>query len=715
MNCRIRLIFVLLLGAVIVTAAWFFLGHLAVPEVRNVVLISIDTCRADYLSCYGHLRKITPTIDAIAGKSVLFKKVVAPVPMTLPSHSSMFTGTIPPYHGVHDNLGAKLDASNVTLAEILRDEGYATGAIVSTFILDSKLGIGQGFDTYADYNTKTTGLTGKRLAGGRRGDDVSRLACTWLDAHKSDRSFLFLHFFDPHTPYEPPEPFAATYSDNLYAGEIAYVDRCIGRVVDKLKELGLFDETLIIITSDHGEMLGEHGEAEHSYFVYESAIKVPLIFKLPRRSRHIEVDDTVGLVDILPTVCGLLGIDPPAQVQGKDLSPYCRKNAGPRQQRNLYTESLTPTKVGCSSLLGIIRGNWKYIQTTRPELYDIAKDPGETNNLVAKESKRARFLAEHLKLILTEQVRNSSGGNSEIALDDESKKRLESLGYIGGIIDNSLEFNDSKNDPKDLIHIHEKSKKATIHALKKQYRQAKELCREMLDEYPDLLYVHDLSGRIAFETDDMASAITHYSKVLHLNPRVLGALKKMALAYHKQGEFAIAADRWKEAIQLKSDDIESYNNLAMEFVRLNRPDEAIEYWSKSLQLKPDQPILHNELGLIHYQQDSIADAVRHWHEARSLRPNWARVLNDLAWVYTTRKDTQFYNPSKAVDLAERACELTQHKAPGFLDTLSVAYAAVGRYTEAIEIGKEAIKLFESSEEKKLAEDIRKRIETYNEQ
>jgi arylsulfatase A-like enzyme/Flp pilus assembly protein TadD len=712
MNSKIHIYFVLLLAVVTVGAAWFFLGR--ERPIRRVVLISIDTCRADYLSCYGYPRRLTPVIDAIARESVLFKNVVVPVPMTLPSHSSMFTGTIPPYHGVHDNLGAKLDASSVTLAEILRDEGYATGAIVSTFILDSKLGIGQGFDTYADYNTKTTGLTGKRLADGRRGGDVSRLACTWLDVHKSDKFFLLLHFFDPHTPYEPPEPFSAAYSDNLYAGEIAYVDQCIGWVVDKLKELELFDEALIVITSDHGEMLGEHGEAEHSYFVYESAIKVPLILKLPRRSRHIEVDDTVGLVDILPTVCGLLDIVPPAKVHGEDLSPYCKKNTESREQRNLYTESLTPTKLGCSSLLGVIKGNWKYIQTTRPELYDIAKDPGETNNLVVKEFQRARLLAEHLELILTEQVRKGEGG-SKITLDAESKRRLESLGYVSGSVDESFEFDESKNDPKDLIHIHEKFKKATIQVLQKQYDQAKKLCQEMLNEYPDLLYVHDLSGRIAFGTDDMASAITHYSEVLRLEPKALNALKQIALAHHKQGKFAAAADGWKKAIQLKTDDIESYNNLAMEFVHLNRPDEAVEYWNKSLQLKPDQPILHNELGLIYYQQDSIAEAVRHWKEAMRLRPDWARVLNDLAWVYASDKDLQFYKPVEAVELAKRACELTQYKQPGFLDTLSVAYAAVGRYTEAIEIGKEAIKLFESSEEKKLAEDIRKRIETYNEQ
>jgi arylsulfatase A-like enzyme len=508
MNPKIRIYFVLLLAVVTVGTAWFVVGRRR--TIRHVVLISIDTCRADYLSFYGHPRKITPTIDAIARESVLFKNVVAPVPMTLPSHSSMFTGTIPPYHGVHDNLGVKLDGSSVTLAEMLHEGGYTTSGIVSTFILDSKLGIGQGFDTYAEYNTKTTGLTGKRLAGGRRGDDVSRWACTWLDGHKSEKFFLFLHFFDPHTPYEPPEPFAAAYSDNLYAGEIAYVDQCIGRVVDKLKELELYDEALIVITSDHGEMLGEHGETEHSYFIYESAIKVPLIFKLPGRSKHVEVDDTVGLIDIVPTVCGLAGVVTPSQVQGKDLSPYFNKNTGFREERYLYTESLTATKLGCNSLLGVIKGNWKYIQTTRPELYDVTEDPGETNNLVKKEFQRARLLKEHLKLILTEQVRKGEGG-SKITLDAESKRRLESLGYVSGSVDESFEFDESKNDPKDLIHIHEKFKKATIQVLQKQYEQAKRLCQEMLNEYPDLLYVHDLSGRIAFETDDMASAITHYS------------------------------------------------------------------------------------------------------------------------------------------------------------------------------------------------------------
>ena len=241
---------------VVVAAIWLLSNSNSWPkDIRHIILISIDTCRADYLSCYGPTRRTTPNIDAIAREGILFKKVVAPVPLTLPSHCSMLTGTIPLFHQVHDNNGYKLVPSKVTLAEILRDHKCKTAAIVSSWVLDSKFGLDQGFGSYNDDYIEEKK---DDFYSGRRAEETSRLACTLLEKHKGKNFFLFLHYYDPHIPYDPPEPFASEFADNLYAGEIAYTDHCIGRVIKKLKELGLYDSTLIIITSDHGEMLGEH-------------------------------------------------------------------------------------------------------------------------------------------------------------------------------------------------------------------------------------------------------------------------------------------------------------------------------------------------------------------------------------------------------------------------------------------------------------------------
>ena len=242
-------------------------------DITNVLLISIDTCRADHLSCYGYKSKTTPNIDALAAEGILFENVITTNPQTLPAHSSMLTGTISPYHGVHDNNGYHLEQSNVSLAEILKDAGFTTGGIISATVLNSQLGIAQGFDTYHERFEKY--LQGN-IAVQRRGGETTAVALDWLEKNKDKKFFLFLHYFDPHLAYQPPEPFASQFAQNLYAGEIAYTDYCIGQVLGKLKKLDLYDSTLIIITSDHGEMLGEHAEQTHGYFIYQSAIRVPL-------------------------------------------------------------------------------------------------------------------------------------------------------------------------------------------------------------------------------------------------------------------------------------------------------------------------------------------------------------------------------------------------------------------------------------------------------
>ncbi len=267
------------LGAV---AVWFcFIGGMNRGEIRNVVLISIDTCRADYLSCYGFFRQTTPNIDAVAKEGILFKNVFSTSPITLPAHSSMMTGTIPPYHGVHDNYNYRLGDFNVTLAEILKENGFMTGAVVGCFVLNSRFGLDQGFITYDDdfdEETKEIGIPE------RSGQEVSDHGSQWIEEHCDDNFFLFLHYFDPHVPYNPPEPFKSTYI-HPYVAEIAYADHCIGQVIDKLKSLDLYDSTLIIITSDHGEALGAHQEQTHAYFIYNEVIKVSLIFKIPGKYR----------------------------------------------------------------------------------------------------------------------------------------------------------------------------------------------------------------------------------------------------------------------------------------------------------------------------------------------------------------------------------------------------------------------------------------------
>ncbi|GAG97977.1 unnamed protein product, partial [marine sediment metagenome] len=287
-------------------------------KITHVVLISIDTCRADHLGCYGYLRKTSPNIDAVAAEGIMFKHAVTSVPITLPAHSSMLTGTIPIYHGVRDNNNYQLSDSSLTVAEILHQYKFVTGAVIGAFVLDSQFGLDQGFDFYDD--KIDPGEKKFFIYSERKAEEVTRLANIWLEENKNKKSFLFLHYFDPHSPYESHERFrfGSGFDPNSqidgYDSEIAYTDYCIGQVIDKLKELSLYDSTLLIITADHGEGLGQHNEISHGFFIYYSTLHVPLIIKIPTGPKGKQINNLVALIDILPTICDSLGIDVPKHI-----------------------------------------------------------------------------------------------------------------------------------------------------------------------------------------------------------------------------------------------------------------------------------------------------------------------------------------------------------------------------------------------------------------
>jgi len=601
MNPRILTKFHLILGVVLVTvigSIWFYYGYIfSVGQIDRVLLISIDTCRSDYLSCYGYPRKTTPHIDALAEEGVLFENVITPVPITLPAHASMLTGTTPLYHGIHDNLGYRLGNSQTTLAEILRKRGYKTGAIISSFVLDSQSGLDQGFNTYNDHfenEIKSSNFV-ERL-----GEEASHFALEWLEKHKDDRFFLFLHYYDPHYRYEPPEPYATRFKNNLYAGEIAYTDYCIGQVIKSLKELELYDSTLIVITGDHGEMLGEHGEAEHGYFIYQSAIKVPLIFKLPGTREHIRIKRLVSLIDIFPTICSILKIESVPEAQGEDLSGHLFGEKFNCQERFLYCESITPTKHNANALLGIVTEGWKYIQTTRDELYDLIKDPCEKDNLIAEEPKKAYFLREHLRLALEErQLREDS--DSRVELDEESIRRLKSLGYLAaGNTDDRLQVDRSKSDPKDLIKFHnikaynnmainliqEGKINEAVEAYEKiilHYEKA-EIQHSMANIHINLAVALKKAGRVKDAEKQFETAAKLFRADLENNPRDASLWSILGNVSATREDFKSASDAFGRAVTLEPANPAHYNDLAMSLEYQERYDEAIEVLKKLIHL-----------------------------------------------------------------------------------------------------------------------------------
>jgi arylsulfatase A-like enzyme/Flp pilus assembly protein TadD len=779
--------------AVLVGVIFLIITKVRKPPVKQLILISIDTCRADHLSCYGYPEKTTPNIDALAREAVMFKRVISPVPMTLPAHTSMLTGTNPVYHGVHDNIGYKVGEFNRTLAELMHEKGFFTGAVVSSFVLDSRFGLNQGFDSY---NDKFVHPMSSFYHNERRGDETTQFAKAFIEKHCKEPFFLFVHFYDPHDAYRPPEPFATFFRDNPYAGEIAFVDSCIGEIIAKLKELGLYKSALVIVTADHGESLGEHQEKTHDYFIYQSTLQVPLIIKLPGGLKGKTVEDNAGLIDIVPTVCGILGIDIPRAVAGQDLSPYLTgKIKHSNEERYFYCESLKATEYGCSPLLGVVDNNWKYIQTARPELYDLDKDPGEHNNLAAKLDKRARFLQGQLKSMIAGQ--KGAEEQAKTTLDEKTRQRLESLGYIsGGALNENLAFDNTKKDAKDYINLHQEIILVNSYMKVKQYGEALETSKKMfLEPFPGKLYGHFFIGQIEFEQNDIdesisnmleffsdieeakgsgseylqnlqeniceghnylglayaekndfEKAMSHYLKAEDADPNNPIVYYNIGNLYLKQGRDAEAADYYIKALDKDPELAEAYQNLGLVYRRQNQVEKSVSCFEQALKLKPDSQLtknelqatekeverikafvkeseeslsrdpnqiqLHRELAAIFFQQGDIKSAMSHWESVLRLDPNDASALNNSAYVYATQAEGAFKDSEKAVQMAVRACELTGYKDPVMLNTLSIAYAAAGKNSDAVETAKKALELAVSSGNDGLARTIRANLETF---
>lgn len=392
---------------------------------NDVLLITIDTARADRFSYTRAPGPGTPRIDALAREGAGFLEAISPAPLTKPAHASLMTGRLPPSHTVRDNGAYRLPDTETTLAEVLRAAGFTTGAFVGAQVLDSRYGFDQGFSTYDDTMTASSDPAVLAYAE-RRGEDVAAAAKRWLDAQSGGKLFAWVHLFDPHAPYRPPEPERSRYASG-YDGEIAYVDRVVGGVLDAWRERRGLDRTLVIVTADHGESLGEHDEATHGVLVYDATIRVPLVIRAPGLRLERPVSDPVSLIDVLPTVLGLLHLPAPDGVQGRDLSPLLRGERVPWSSTSGYAESLyAQLHHGCAPLRALRENGWKLVRGSAGEVYDLGRDPGELRDLAAAEPMRARDLDEALERLVGEL---HAGTSESAALDDDARRALRSLGY----------------------------------------------------------------------------------------------------------------------------------------------------------------------------------------------------------------------------------------------------------------------------------------------
>jgi arylsulfatase A-like enzyme len=413
----------------------------AAPPI-GVVLITLDTTRADRLTAYGFADASMPHLERLAREGVVFEQAVSVAPLTVPAHASLLTGLLPPGHGVRENSSPPLAPEHTTLAEVLRGHGFRSAAMVSSGVLDPDRGLAQGFDSYSAVQG---GRRPRPDAPQRKAEAAIGEAIDWLDLVGDSRFFLWTHLYDPHRPYEPPEPFASRYAHDPYVGEIAYADSQIGRLLGALDRHGLLERTLVIVAGDHGESLGEHGERDHGIFVYEAVLRVPLIIRLPAvEARRVQA--VVRLTDVMPTVLDLLGLPSPP-TYGASLTRLMRGE--PQEELESYAESLYPRRFGWSPLYSLRDSRFKLIDAPRPELYDLQQDPWEQRNLYDDRPATAAALRRRLSSIRAAVP--SSDAHSLEVVPPEIRERLAALGYVSGGTGDTSTGDTGLRDAKDFI------------------------------------------------------------------------------------------------------------------------------------------------------------------------------------------------------------------------------------------------------------------------
>ena len=472
-----------------------------------VILISVDTLRADHLPAYGYRGVETPNIDALRQDSILFERAYSHVPLTLPSHVSLLTGLLPPQHGVRNNLGFAFDASkHATLPSVLKARGYATGAAVSAYVLRGASGLAAAFDSYDD----AVAIRGGESVGSqqRSGRETAAVARAWIEQHKSAPLFYMLHLFEPHSPYTPPEPHRSRWP-SAYDGEIATADEIVGEFLSSLKASGVYDDAVIVFLSDHGEGLGDHGEDEHGIFLYQEAIRVPLMVKLPRGERAgTSSSSVVGLVDVFPTVARLVGAEAPAQLAGVSLFDAA-------QPRRMYAESLYPRiHLGWSELRSLVDAQHQYIEAPRPELYDLAADPAEKKNILADQRRVYAALRKELEAI-------PRGEQATGNIDPEDAKKLAALGYLSATASSG---GGPLPDPKDRIGEVKSLQRASQLAKSRQFDAAIAELRSLVAANPRLTDAWSLLARTQQDAGDIDGAIATYRRTIAEHPQLAGDL-----------------------------------------------------------------------------------------------------------------------------------------------------------------------------------------------
>jgi len=641
----------------------------------NFLLITVDTLRTDRLSCYDRTHLSTPAIDDLASQGVTFKRAFSHTSTTLPSHTNILTGVTPNYHGVHENSNFLVSEEITTMAEFLKNQGYSTGAFVGAYPLDSRFGLAQGFDIYDDHYGSQSARKNKYYIE-RTAEEVVNHALDWVKKQNAPW-FLWVHCFDPHFPYEPPEPFFSQYESDLYSGEVAYVDSVLKQLLNFTNTEDVKKNTIIIFTGDHAESLNEHGESTHAYFAYNSSIWIPLIISAPDISAR-QVNEYVSHIDIFPTVCDLLDTKKPPFLQGNSLLPLLK---GKKFKENpIYFESLYPFySRGWAPLRGYIFNEKKYIESPIPELYDLKTDFNEQKNLA--QDKKIEDFQKKLASLIKNQT-SSIASSAKGKMDKETLEKLRSLGYISTGTPEPKKTFGPKDDIKVLLPYHNKAMAAMDEFRKGNSRQAVQMLKEIITERSDIDVAFTNLATIYKESNMLSEAILVLEQGLEslpnnfeifktylnfltnagLSDKLIEAFKNrdirekefmpeiwnyLGIAYFTKGDFEQAEAAYLQGLFIDNKYASIYTNLGLLYLSvylktkiIEEYNKSVENFKKAVEYNPEDAAAYNGLGGAFLINNNPEDAIENFKMALELRPEYDQALYNLGRAYLTIDDKE---------------------------------------------------------------------------
>jgi arylsulfatase A-like enzyme/Flp pilus assembly protein TadD len=644
----------------------------ASPPKPNVLLITLDTTRADHLGSYGDVSAATPNLDRLAAGGVRFEQALSSVPLTLPSHASLMTGRQPFSHGVRNNGYFSLAADVPTLAQSFAASGYDTAAFVSSFVLDRQFGLARGFSTYDDTLDHEPSGGDVSLELERRGDRTVAAAAAWLAAHAVRPFFLWVHLYDPHEPYAAPSPFREQFAGRPYDGEIAFVDSLAGVLIGKAAG----SPALIVVAGDHGESLGDHGESTHGLFVYESALHVPLIIAGAGIAKPAVVKQPVRLVDVAPTVAELAGLATPAGVDGQSLRPLMTGAAAGDNPAPVYAETYFPQFfMGWSPLRSIRVGRWKYIEAPEPELYDLSTDAGERSNVLDREASTGASL----RRALESMAAAGAGKMSPMPLSDQARQRLASLGYVSAVAtahEAGGGADRARPDPKKMVAVFERLLEGNRSLASGRPAAAAQIAREVMARDAGNAFARLLLGRAALALGQNRDAMAALKGYLELVPQSADAHHWTALAALRLGDRARALAEEEAALAL---DPRHGSALALRAGLLftsGRADEGIASLRTAIREDPANDALALELADLLSDAHRFAEAEPEYRRVLEKRPRDARALTGFGTLLavTDRLEPALEQLTRALEVDDRNEEARFARAD--------VYARLGRAAES---------------------------------